>query len=399
MINTLHRSYEYYKNALAGQHLPAAFVDVDLLEANINAIKERAGSKLVRIASKSIRCIAVLQKILDFGKPYRGIMTYTANEALFLSQHGFDNLLVAYPRWHIKELEGVAKAVSQGSNIVLMVDDLAHINRLNDIGAQYAVKIPVCLDIDMSSNYPGIYFGVYRSPINTLAKAKAIIDQMATAKQIALVGIMGYEAQIAGLGDKGHGLVKNTIIKRLKKQSINEITQRRAAIVQYAEQQVGHLQFVNGGGTGSLESTIQEQAVTEVTVGSGFYSPGLFDNYHRFKHLPAAAYAIEIVRKPKNNLYTCAGGGYTASGAIAADKQPKIYFPKGAKLTVGEGCGEVQTPIIYKGNTRLQLGDPVFLRHSKAGELCERFNEILMIKGGQVVASEPTYRGMGQCFM
>jgi D-serine deaminase-like pyridoxal phosphate-dependent protein len=159
-----------------------------------------------------------------------------------------------------------------------------------------------------------------------------------------------------------------------------------------------NLRIVNGGGTGSMDTTCAEEAVTEVTVGSGFFSPGLFDNYSHFKLMPAAGYAIEVVRQPKPDIYTCLGGGYVASGEVGKLKEPKVFLPEGAKLIPQEGVGEVQTPIRYSGK-ELQLGSPVFLRHSKAGELCEHFNTVLLISKGKVVDEVRTNRGFGEAFL
>ena len=59
----------------------------------------------------------------------------------------------------------------------------------------------------------------------------------------------------------------------------------------------------------------------------------------------------------------------------------------------------MQTPICYTGGAALSLGDPIFMRHSKAGELCERFNTLLLVSDGAVVGEAPTYRGEGQAFL
>jgi D-serine deaminase-like pyridoxal phosphate-dependent protein len=148
-----------------------------------------------------------------------------------------------------------------------------------------------------------------------------------------------------------------------------------------------------------MEWNKTEDGITEITVGSGFYAPALFDYYNNFKHLPAAGFALAIVRQPKENMYTCLGGGYIASGSVGIDKQPKAYLPEGINITENEGFGEVQTPFTYSGAQPLQIGDAVFFRHSKAGELCERFNELYLIKDGKIMEKTPTYRGMGQCFL
>ncbi|KHF33219.1 hypothetical protein CM49_04556 [Paenibacillus sp. P1XP2] len=212
---------------------------------------------------------------------------------------------------------------------------------------------------------------------------------------------MGYEAQIAGVGDHyPNSGPKNRLVQTLKRRSIRQIAEKRAALVAMIEDAMGApLRFVNGGGTGSLHSTVQEEAVTEVTVGSGFFAPALFDNYKDFRYLPAAGFAVEIVRQPSEQLYTCLGGGYAASGAAGKDKLPKPYLPAGASLMPLEGAGEVQTPVKYEGEEPLTLGDPVFFRHAKAGELCERFNHLYGVSKGKIVEKITTYRGDGQCFL
>src|SRR5690606_10827539 len=210
--------------------------------------------------------------------------------------------------------------------------------------------------------------------------------------------VMGYEAQIAGVTEQGAGL-KSLFIRWLKSRSIPHLREKRQAIVSALQARGARLRVVNGGGTGSLESTREEACVSEVTAGSGFYAPALFDHYQAFQHLPAAGYAIQIVRQPKPHLYTCLGGGYVASGGIGLDKQAHPYLPIGAELTALEGTGEVQTPIRYTGAEQLQLGDPIFLRHSKAGELCEHFNTLYLIQGGNIIDEVKTYRGEGHKFL
>jgi D-serine deaminase-like pyridoxal phosphate-dependent protein len=211
---------------------------------------------------------------------------------------------------------------------------------------------------------------------------------------------MGYEAQVAGLGEKNPANgIKNYFIPFLKKKSIADYSKRREEIVAYIKSKNHPLETVNAGGTGSIESSKEEDWVTEITVGSGFYSPALFDYYEKFKHHPALGFAVQIVRKPKPNFFTCLGGGYIASGSIGIDKQPKPFLPEGIQLTENEQTGEVQTPIEYKGNEPLGLGDSILFRHSKAGELCERFNTIHLVSKGKVIDKVLTYRGQGKCFL
>jgi len=327
-------------------------------------------------------------------------MCFTIPEAVYLSQDGFDNLLVAYPSCQSSLIRLACREVAKGKKIILMIDSIEHIMIHQKIAKESGVILPICLDIDMSSSFPGIHFGVRRSGISNEKKACEIYKEMKNCGNLILNGIMGYEAQIAGLGDNYRGkFLKNTIVKILKRSSIKSIAKRREEVVDGLNKLGASLELVNGGGTGSLESTREEDSVTEVTVGSGFYSSALFDNYSHFKHLPSAGFALEVVRIPKPGIYTCHGGGYIASGSTGSDKEPIPYLPKGAILTKNEGAGEVQTPIEYHGETRLSYGDPIFMRHSKAGELCERFNTLLLVSKGVIVYEVSTYRGDGKCFL
>ncbi|MDQ0191210.1 amino acid deaminase/aldolase [Alicyclobacillus cycloheptanicus] len=393
-------NYEYYKRIFASLPKPLAYVDVDLLQENIAAIAPRSLGKRIRIASKSVRCRAVLRRILDAGPPCQGIMSYTAAEAIFLADHGFDDILLGYPIWNAGRIADILRRVGEGKTITCMVDSLDHLRQIERVAKDVGVRALVCIDVDMSTEFPGLHFGVRRSPLSTAADVEPLLLHVAASNSLQLDGIMGYEAQVAGVGDHVPGqAVKNRVVHFLKTRSIPQIAERRAAVVELIRKMKLPLRFVNGGGTGSLHTTSQEEVVTEITVGSGFFSPGLFDNYRSFRYLPAAGFVLEIVRQPRPDIFTCAGGGYTASGSPGWDKVPKPYLPVGLSLLPNEAAGEVQTPFRYRGETRLALGDPILMRHAKAGELCERFAVLHAISDGRIVDVWPTYRGDGQCFL
>jgi D-serine deaminase-like pyridoxal phosphate-dependent protein len=182
----------------------------------------------------------------------------------------------------------------------------------------------------------------------------------------------------------------------MKRRSIPELAERRAAVVA-ALREVAELPIVNGGGTGSIHTTGAEASVTEVTAGSGFFAPTLFDRYAGFGLTPAAMFAMQVVRRPSGAIATLLGGGYHASGAAGRDRLPAPYLPRGLRLDATEGAGEVQTPVLGSAAASLRIGDRVYLRHAKAGELCERFDRLYLLQGGEIVDEVPTYRGEGRC--
>ncbi|WP_256761146.1 amino acid deaminase/aldolase [Cohnella sp. WQ 127256] len=382
--------------------MPFAYLDLDLLDRNIRDIARAAGNKKVRVASKSIRSVEVLRHILRSDDTFQGVMCYTAAEAAYLANNGFKDLLLGYPTWEPKGIQTLVDLIGEGHLITFMVDCAEHVIQLEQIAMERGIRIPLCLDVDMSASYPGLRFGVWRSPLHNWDNTRPVVERIVQSPWVWLDGVMGYEAQIAGVGDHVPGAtLKNNVIRYLKRRSIREVAKRRGAIVQNIQALGVPLRFVNAGGTGSMSSSREEELVTELTAGSGFYCPALFDHYRSFEYQPAAGFAVEVVRKPRDNIVTCLGGGYIASGAVDRTKLPKPYLPQGLELFALEGAGEVQTPLSIRGPSpeSLSLGDPIFFRHAKAGELCERFDSLHVISNGSIVGEYSTYRGAGENFL
>ena len=90
--------------------------------------------------------------------------------------------------------------------------------------------------------------------------------------------------------------------------------------------------------------------------------------------------------------------GWIASGQTGPTRQPSPWLPPGLALTGTEGAGEVQTPVVGAAADGLRIGDRVWFRHAKAGELCEHVHELHLVDGNAAVDAVPTYRGEGQAF-
>ncbi|MGF7015317.1 amino acid deaminase/aldolase [Ornithinibacillus bavariensis] len=379
--------------------LPALLLDGNAFDENCRMIAEKANGKTIRIATKSIRSIPVLRRIFKANPLFKGLMCYSPHEAIFLAEQGFDDILLGYPCWDEQALAEIAKLNANGKQITCMVDSTQHIDHLNKINQTTNGVFYLCIDIDMSTSFGRLHFGVRRSPLKSKIDVIQLARKIKESPSLTLVGVMGYEAQIAGVGDKVPSQkMKNRVVTILKRKSIHKIRERRRTIVQALEEEGHQLVFVNGGGTGSLDTTSADESVTELTAGSGFYSPLLFDYYRDFRYQPALFFSLPVVRKPAPNIYTCLGGGYIASGPHGEDKVPKPVYPPGGKLLPFEGAGEVQTPVYFK-DEKLEIGDPIVFRAAKAGEICERFNEIICFENQEIVERYPTYRGEGRCFL
>jgi D-serine deaminase-like pyridoxal phosphate-dependent protein len=397
------QTHDRYERVFAEVEAPFAFVDLEAMWANAEAMLGRAGGKNVRVASKSIRCRALLEAILGRDKRFRGLMTYTLPETLWLAEQGFEDLLLAYPTADLGALEALAlrsAANPEGAPIV-MVDCVRHLEMIESVLGTGAPPIRVCIDVDAGWWWLGgrVKIGPKRSPIHSVEQAVALAREIEKRPQIELDALMAYEGQISGVGDLPPGQrLRGAAIRFMQKRSASDIAERRAAIVAALSEFV-ELEIVNGGGTGSLELTAAEEAVTEVTAGSGFYAPVLFDHYSRFSLTPAAAFALPVTRKPSEWVATALGGGYLASGPGNAGRLPAPWLPEGLRFDEEEGAGEVQTPLLGEAAASLDIGDRVYLRHAKAGELCEHFDTLYLIEGDAIVDEVPTYRGEGKNFL
>jgi D-serine deaminase-like pyridoxal phosphate-dependent protein len=391
--------WDGYERAFAEVEAPFALVDLDALWANAAGMLERARGRPVRVASKSVRCRALLEAILE-RDGFRGLMTFTLPESLWLHSRGFNDLLLAYPSADRTALRELGRLDAERPPIV-MVDSAEGLDLIDSAAGRERRPIRVCIELDLSYWLAGgrVRVGVKRSPVRTPEQARALAAEIVSRPGFELAGLMGYEAHIAGVGDRPLGSrAQGRAIRWLKRHSAPEIAERRAAVVA-AVREVAELPLVNGGGTGSIHTTAAEDAVTEVTAGSGFYAPTLFDRYDDFRLRPAAMFALPVVRKPAPRVATLLGGGYLASGAAGADRLPEPHLPPGLRLDSREGAGEVQTPVLGSPASGLRIGDRVYLRHAKAGELCERFDALHLVRGGRIVDEVPTYRGEGRSFL
>ena len=397
------RTHNQFEQIFAEVEAPFAFVDLDAMWSNSDAMLVRAGAKPIRVASKSLRCRALIERILARDERYAGLMTFTLPETLWLAEEGFENLLLAYPTADAGALEELAlrSVANPGGAPIVMVDSVEHLDAIESVLGAGASPVRVCIELDAGWWAAGgrIKVGPKRSPVHTVEQAVALAREIERRPQLELAALMAYEGQIAGVGDRPPGRrLRGAAIRSMQRRSAAELAERRAAVVT-AIREFAELPIVNGGGTGSLELTGAEDAVTEIAAGSGFYAPTLFDTYSRFSLTPAAGYALPIVRKPSPEIATALGGGYLASGSGDTSRVPSPWLPPELELDSEEGAGEVQTPLSGTPARDLQVGDRVYMRHAKAGELCERFDVLHLVEGEEIVDVVPTYRGEGKTFL
>ncbi|MFJ3823820.1 amino acid deaminase/aldolase [Streptomyces nodosus] len=390
-----------YDRATASLDAPLAIVDLEAFDANADDVLRRAAGKPVRVATKSVRCRALLRRVLA-RDGFSGVMSFTLAESLWLARAGFDDVLLAYPpadRQGFAELTGDPELAAA---VTVMVDDPAQLRLIDDARRSRGEVVRVCLELDTSLKLLGgrVRVGARRSPLHSPAQMAELARSVARSPGFRLVGIMAYEGHVAGVGDAVAGRpLRSGAVRLMQTAARRELARRRAEVVDAVRAVAPDLEFVNGGGTGSVQYTAAEDAVTEIAAGSGLYMPRLFDNYSSFQGRPAALFAQPVVRRPGVGVVTVLGGGYPASGPAGRDRLPVPYLPEGLAYDPQEGPGEVQTPLLGAPADDLLIGDKVWFRHAKAGELCERFEVLHLVEGDQVTATVPTYRGEGRTFL
>lgn len=388
---------------------PFGVIDRGAFAFNAADLVRRAGGVPIRVASKSIRVRGILEAVLAL-PGYAGVLAYTLPEALWLADPrgeggGITDVVLGYPTTDRAALAHLAADEQLAARVTLMIDDVAHLDLVDSVVAPGArSSIRVALELDASWRGPLGHLGVRRSPLYEPEQLAALARTVTERPGFTLVGIMAYEAQIAGLGDAPPGRpVRGALVRSIQRRSRTELADRRgravAAVRDIADAAGTPLRFVNGGGTGSLESTSADPSVTELAAGSGLMGPHLFDTYRAFTPAPAAAFALPVVRRPADDIATLLGGGWIASGPPGADRLPQVVWPEGLRMLGTEAAGEVQTPLRGAAARGLRVGDRVWLRHTKAGELSEHLDALHVVDGDRVTGELPTYRGEGKVFL
>ena len=390
--------------ATASLDAPFALVDLDAFDTNAADMAARAGGLPIRVASKSVRVRSLLARVLS--RPgYSGVLAFTAPEAVWLAQHDTsDDIVIGYPSVDRTALGRIRRESTLAQRITVMVDDVAQVDLLGSLVNDPVAPTRICLDIDASWRPTrGVHIGARRSPLHGAAEVAALASALADRDDVVVVGLMSYDAQVAGVGDAGRG-PRAMAVRRLQSASLAALVDQRRDCVDAVSEVLSAagrppLEFVNGGGTGSLHTSGRDPSLTELAAGSGLLAPRLFDGYRGFTPRPAAWFALPVVRRPSPGRVTVLGGGYPASGAPGPDRLPTPELPPGLSYEATEGAGEVQTPLRGDSADTLALGDRVWFRHAKAGELAERFDRVWLLAGDELTDDVPTYRGEGQTFL
>ncbi len=390
--------FQSYSEALSAQAAPLAWLDEVAFEKNIDWLATQSQGKKIRIGSKSLRSLWAIQTILKRNPIFQGVLTMTIPEALWLFERGVNDLLVAYPSAQKADFLGLSQAIRAGARMALMADRPEHLDLIQSYAESEKIEVRVVLDVDVSSDFGPLHFGVYRSSLKTVDDLRQLFFQRDQWNRIRWVGLMAYEAQLAGVPDYFSNVFKRGLVQILKRRSRAQVLERRREAVEWLQHQGIEMEIINGGGTGSLSWTALDPAVTEIAVGSGFYAPVLFDAYQDLNLSPALGFALRVSRQSRPGIVTCTGGGYPASGSAGLDRLPMPYLPPGLSLLPMEGAGEVQTPLRVQRQSGVapRVGDLVFFRHPKAGELCERFLSLHLIRRGAWIQEVSTYRGEGR---
>jgi D-serine deaminase-like pyridoxal phosphate-dependent protein len=436
----------------ASLSLPCAVVDLSAFEANVSTMlssisagnAQNIKKRKIRIATKSVRCVQLLSRMvkkcqqLPEGDGLAGLMTFSAAETLALvkdgrliEDDGVSHFLLCYPIGDLASARDIilaqqlanSKRSSASSSaaassfssllkdivIAVMIDSIAHIELLDQAMKLFApsasFRLAVWLDQDMSYrpyNISSIHLGVRRSPLRSASDISAVVSRLSSSASLRLDGLMGYEAQIAGLPDYSPvlpsswiGALESLLKSTVKSNSLADIRVRRPAAL-LAAAAAANLSVkalhCNGGGSGSIEETLQDASVTEVTIGSGALCGHLFDGYSHSSNLflPSLHILLRATRVPLRNangraqVVTCAGGGWSASGEAGQSRLPRIVWPEGARYIDREGGGEVQTPVVLQ-NAAVDkgVGQVVVVRPTKSGESGEIFRKYVLVSRGE----------------
>lgn len=191
-----------YDRATAHLEAPLALVDLEAFDANAADLVRRSGGKPVRVASKSVRCRALLERVLA-KDGFQGIMSFTLAESLWLARSGFDDILLAYPSADRSGFAELTADPKLAAAVTVMVDDPAQLDLIDAARGDGREVVRICLELDTSLKLFGgrVRVGARRSPLHSPAQLAEVARVVTERPGFRLVGLMAYEGHIAGVGD------------------------------------------------------------------------------------------------------------------------------------------------------------------------------------------------------
>ena len=380
---------DHWARATAGLPAPLVAVDLDAFDANADDLVRRAGGLPVRVASKSVRCRTLLDRVL--ARPgFAGVMAYAVPEAVWLVGAGVRDVFVAYPSVDEAALRAVATDDLLRAEVTVTVDSVEHVRWLRDtLGADVA-GLGVALDCDASLRVGRVHLGVRRSPTRTPEQALAVV-RAALGVGLDVRGVMFYDAQVAGLPDAGPH------IRALKRRSVRELRERapggrrggarrdRPALRQRGRhgQPAPVRRRPGGHRAGRRLGPVRPDPLRRLrrprpAPGDGLRPAG------RAPTGPGLRHGVRRRLRRERGAGVVAGAARRCAAGCrwCAPRRPARCRPR---------C-TAPTP------TALRIGDRVWMRGAKAGELLERFDVVHLVAGGELVATVPSYRGEGRNF-
>src|SRR5262245_37982067 len=333
-------AYQRFETIFRGLQAPFAVIDLDALWANSADLLRRSRGKPIRIASEAIRSLPVLERLLELDPGFEGTLAHSLPETLWLWDRGVRDLVVANPTADRACLTRLARITAEDPEQapVVMVDCAEHLDLIEEAAASFVAPVRVAIDLDLSWRPLGgpVKVGERRSSIRTPEQAVALAQEIERRERTRLVGARAYEAQIAGIGDnQPRKAITNLLVRAMQSASARDVEERRGELVA-ALSEVAELEFVNGGGTGTIELAASDWAVTELAAGSGFHAPIRADHHRGIKLRPAAIFASPVTR--------------------AAD-------PRGLELVGAER-------VLPRTRGPLAIGERMYFRDLRAGDLC-----------------------------
>jgi D-serine deaminase-like pyridoxal phosphate-dependent protein len=388
---------------LAGRSLPACFVDLDAMQAN-RATLEAAlpdGGPRLRLSTAAIRSSGLLRHLLTApGHRLQGLLCTSVAEAELLIELGFDDVVISAPACSADEAERVAQLVAAGHLVVPTVDDFDQVALLAAAAAGRAgpaggaLSIGVCVDVDVSWQPAAeLWFGLRRSPLRDSEQARALAARIGEADGVHVLGVSAWAAQAARpLPTGAAGVLRAPLRGVVRSRSAELAADRRAATVEALKGDGHAVAVVLGGSTGDLAGALRDPTLTDLPVGEGLLCPVRCDRYG-LNLKPAIHFALPVVRRPDAEHITCRGGGYPSAGPDPA--WPVPVWPPGLRVVAEEGWGQSHTAFSVAPGAAPPIGGAVVCRPARSGDLLDRFNEVLLYQGDQLVEVLPTWRGLG----
>jgi 3-hydroxy-D-aspartate aldolase len=351
---------------------PCLLLDLDAFEANINKLAThcKAAKINLRPHGKSHKCPEIAKRQIKAGA--LGLSVATIREAEAMAAAGINGMLITSELVGRPKIERLIKLLPKAPDTMVVVDNLANAQELNDAVAAIKLKLNVMIDVDPGGKRTGVESG---------APTIALAEKLMKLPHLKLRGFHCYSGSSAHING----------FDARRQHSTNAMTPALETFAELKKRGLP-LEILSGGSTGTYNIDPALQGMTELQCGSyvfmdvdyfkigGQHNAEIYDDFKS----SLTVMATVISRNHPDRATTDAG-----IKSFATDRKfgPELKDLTGARVFISSD--EHGTVMLDNPSREVKLGDRLEFIIPHCDPNVNLYDRMYCVRGANVLAVWP----------